>query len=113
MIKGVDTQIMIQRTAEYSKDVSTMLRKDELGNEFADRMNKLNAQKEAQTVSHLEKMVHTQVHGDSEREKKRQKQKHKQADENLNHDAPPAMPELSELPGMNEKSQNRLLDIEV
>ena len=112
MIKGVDTQIMIQRTADYSKDVSTMLRKDELANEFADRMNKLNAQQEIKTVSHLGKAEHAQVHGDQEKEEKHQEQRHKQEDKTVDHDTAAEMLELAELP-MGEEMENRLLDIEI
>lgn len=113
MIKGVDAQIMTQRAAEYSKDVSAMLRRDELANEFADRMNKLNAQQEAKTVSHLEKAEHARVRGDQEREAKQQEQRHKQAKGGSPGDDEPAAEGLAELPSVGEEPRDRLLDIEV
>ena len=61
MIRGVDAQVMTQRAAEYSKDVSAMLRRDEVANEFASRMNRLNVQQEMQAVSQLEKAEQQRV----------------------------------------------------
>ena len=53
--------------AEYSKDVSAMLRRDDNNNEFADRMNKMTARQEAKTVAQSEKAAHARVRGDQER----------------------------------------------
>lgn len=112
MIKGVDTQVMTQRAAEYSKDVSAMLRRDELSNEFADRMNKLNARQEAKTVAQLEKAEHARVRGDQEKEAK-------QGGHGGGRRRPggrlPGTGPLDEegLPSVGEAKEQKLLDIEV
>lgn len=110
MIKGVDSQVMTQRAAEYSKDVSAMLRRDELNNEFADRMNKLNAQQEAKTVSQLEKTEHARIRGDQEKEagqggRKQGKQSGRRAGRGLLDE--------EDLPSVGEAKEQKLLDIEV
>ncbi len=69
MIRGVDGQVMTQRAAEYSKDVSVMLRRDEVANEFADRINRLNVQQETQTVTQPEKAAHGRINRDEERDR--------------------------------------------
>ncbi|MEA5058894.1 MAG: hypothetical protein EOM66_04950 [Clostridia bacterium] len=113
MIKGVDAQIMTQRAAEYSKDVSAMLRRDELANEFADRMSKLNAQQEAKTVSHLEKTEQALIRGDQEKGKEQQGQRRKRAKPAQGSQTAPESQSGMELPGVGEQPGNRLLDIEI
>lgn len=111
MIKGVDAQIMTQRVTEYSKDMNALLHRDELANEFADRMNKLNARQEAKTVSQLEKAEHSRVNSEQEREKG-QEQKHKQARAGLECGAAADLEE-PELPAIGQRTQTHLLDIEI
>ncbi len=111
MIKGIDAQVMTQRVTEYSKDVSATLHRDELANEFADRMNKLNAQQEAKTVSHLEKAEHARVNADQEQGHERQEQRHRQ-DKDMPAQAEAAARE-PELPGIGPRTETRLLDIEI
>ena len=67
MIRGVDAQIMTQRAAEYSKDMSAMLRRDELANDFANRLNRLNTEQETKTVTQMEKAAQKRVNADEER----------------------------------------------
>ena len=112
MIKGVDAQIMTQRATEYSKDVNAMLRRDELANEFADRMNKINTRQETKTVTHLEKAEHARVNGDQEKESKRREQQHKQARDEGEHGGE-ARPRETELPAVGEGTETHLLDIEI
>lgn len=110
MIKGVDAQIMTQRVTEYTKDVSAMLRRDQLANEFADRMNKLNAEQEARTVSQLEKAESARVNGDQEREDGRPQQ-HRQDTSEPGREA--AQASAPELPAIGKNTEIRLLDIEI
>ncbi len=51
MIKGVDSQIMTQRTMDYQKDMSAHLRRDELNNTFLDRLNKQEVERELYSVA--------------------------------------------------------------
>jgi L-lactate utilization protein LutC len=112
MIKGVDAQVMTTRAAEYSKDVSAMLRKDELANAFADRMSKLNAQQQATTVSQLDKAEQAKVRTDQQErgakeQPKPRKNKAKAAQESGGE------ADMLALSGVSEEPQSQLLDIEV
>lgn len=110
MIKGIDAQVITHRVTEYSKEVSAALRRDDLANEFADRLNKLNAQQEAKTVSQLEKAEHSRVNADQERSPSQQDQPHKQEKGAAMHSE--ADSEL-ELPSIGSRKETRLLDIEI
>ncbi len=111
MIKGIDAQVMTQRVTEYSKDVSAALHRDELANEFADRMNKLNAQQEAKTVSQLEKAENARVNADQEQGHERQERHHRQDKGAAGHGEEAARE--PELPGIGPRTETRLLDIEI
>lgn len=111
MIKGIDAQVMTQRVTEYSKDVSAALHRDELANEFADRMNKLNARQEAKTVSQLEKAEHARVNADQEQGHERQEQRHRQDKAAAAHAEEVAQGPA--LPGIGARTETRLLDIEI
>ena len=67
MIRGVDAQVMTNRAAEYSKDVSAMLRRDEVANDFANRLNRLNTEQETKTVTQMEKAAQGRINADDER----------------------------------------------
>lgn len=110
MIKGVDAQIMTQRVTEYSKDVTAMLRRDQLANEFADRMNKLNAQQEARTVSQLEKAERARINADQEREPEQRRQQDK---DEAGRESAAAKADMAELPGIGQDAGTHLLDIEI
>lgn len=53
-LNGIDAQIMIQRTADYSKDVGNNVRKSELMQEYASTMRKAEEQVKASTVTRQE-----------------------------------------------------------
>ena len=109
MIRGVDAQVMTQRAAEYSKDVSAMLRRDEVANEFASRMNRLNVQQEMQAVSQLEKAEQQRVRRDAE-QKKEGGSGGKRGEDGK--DAAPRSSE-PELPSIGRAESRPLLDIEI
>lgn len=112
MIKGVDAQVMTQRAAEYSKDVSAMLRRDDNNNEFADRMNKMTARQEAKTVAQSEKAAHARVRGDQERESKGKGQQRRPQGKPTRQALPPLLDDKG-LPSIGQASEQKLLDIEV
>lgn len=66
MIKGIDAQVMTQRTSEYTKDVSVLLRRDELSREFADRMQRSDAEQELHTVTQMEQLEHKRINPDDD-----------------------------------------------
>lgn len=107
MIKGIDAQVMTNRAAEYSKDVSSQLRQDTLRNEFASRLNQLETEQEMHSVSEMEEMRGTRVNADDEggnggagSQDKENKRRRKKQDEDL------LLPSVG-------KGEQRLLDIEV
>ncbi len=51
MIKGIDAQIMIQRTAEYAKEMSQNTHSAEQAREFASRLEKTRTQQRLKTVN--------------------------------------------------------------
>ncbi|MDL2217222.1 hypothetical protein LJC27_01015 [Christensenellaceae bacterium OttesenSCG-928-M15] len=109
MIKGIDAQIMTNRTAEYSKDVSTMLRRDEVSNDFANRLNRMESEIEQRSVTETDKMEHKRVNADDKGgnnafmsgEEQEKGKKKKGA-----HTEP-------ELPPIGVSLEERLLDIEI
>lgn len=112
MIKGIDAQIMTQRAADYARDVSTQLHRDELGKDFANRMQKLDSQIEATTVTELEEMRYKRVNED---DKERSSQQHEQEKkrEQPTIQAEAYLTPADELASVRVGTEQRLLDIEV
>lgn len=54
-LNGIDAQIMIQRTADYSKDAANSARRGELMGEYASAMLSADVEAEIKTVTRREK----------------------------------------------------------
>jgi len=114
VIKGVDAQVMTNRAMEYTKDVSAMLRRDDVNNDFAGRMNKLTAQQDAKTVAQTEKAEQSRIRGEQEREKGgrqgREKQRRPGGPKGLT-----LADVLDEdgLPSIGQSKEQKFLDIEI
>jgi len=110
VIKGLDAQVMTHRAAEYTKDMSAIMRRDEVSNEFAGRMSSLNAEQEIKTVSQAEKAEQGRIDRDGKKgsgggagqKKKGQAQA-----------APQAAAVEHDIPSIGETKTRPLLDIEV
>ncbi len=112
MIKGVDAQMMTHRAVEYTKDVSALLRRDELANEFAGKMNRLATEQETKMVTKTEEANHAKI---KEREREREgdlpdkkKKKQKQAAMYTRN-----RPNATTVPSVGVAEHRPLLDIEV
>lgn len=118
MIKGVDSQIMTQRTVDYQKDMSAVLRRDELNNNFADRLNKLDTERELYTVAKNEESRQKRVGEDAGRnpqggaEGKKQKTPEQALDALAGMDEEEARWRRFDTPGVG-AAEKKLLDIEV
>ena len=53
-LNGIDAQIMVQRTADYSKDAGNDVRKGELMQEYAATMRQVEERKKARAVTRQE-----------------------------------------------------------
>ena len=68
MIKGIDSQVMTQRTVDFAREASVMMRRDELSNEFATRMNQATAKQESQSVIKKDNVEQVRVRSSTDEE---------------------------------------------
>ncbi len=117
MIKGVDSQIMTQRTMDYQKDMSAHLRRDELNNSVLDRLNKQETQRELYSVAKNEEARNKRIGEDAkkngqgaEQEKKQPPKERLSPLEEIDEDE--ARWRRFDTPGVG-AAEKKLLDIEV
>lgn len=66
-LNGIDAQIMVQRTADYSKDVGNDVRKGELMQEYAATMRQVEERKKARAVTRQEAPDKVRFTGEKDR----------------------------------------------
>lgn len=118
MIKGVDSQIMTQRTMDYQKDMSAHLRRDELNNNILDKLNKQETERELYSVAKNEQTRNKRIGDDAQKNKqgKDEEEKKKSPEEQLEAltglDEDEARWRRFDTPGVG-AAEKKLLDIEV
>ena len=66
-LNGIDAQIMVQRTADYSKDAGNDVRKGELMQEYAATMSQAEERKKVRTVTRQEAPDKVRFTGEKDR----------------------------------------------